>query len=911
MAPDVKDMKALATALKLAAAFNTPDRLAHEWIERDKRSLKPEDLESDERREWYDLRDSWENAIKSLRNKVDKFRLDTGFSPILRYWRQVGSMGEVGKVYLGYDSAQAKGYRIIEITFPVWFEELNLPTEEMSEEDVYKLVPVERLSDEQEQTLYEDFLEDLRQGGIDFTARPGVAQQTEAFRRRFDSTIDKRRTYNENVFRVDALVQAIIREHALAVAKPPGGPIVPVTELPWRANVVPVEFQGRVIFVDAGIKDILQQIWKCGFKTTYSCSGLREDHEPFISAIHPYVQFEGHEPPLKLAIERAGWQPFQYEDEVSFRGFAKLPHGLTDDDIKQSWANLVKEVCGIAPTAMPIREVKREIPSYVWVKLRVEEGMNLGEYFVHLFHDSFEVMFSGVLSTQALKDYLEEKEEYYDSREMLSFQGLSEGDVEAELKKMPWPFSSGEEIKLVWTPGDIEFTPKAMEWWNAFNKTYTRNELEAFDVERLKTIAKLKGVKVGKDKAEAVAYILGELPAKVNLPTTDLLMSLISAMEPVDEPLLKVKIKNSDYDAYSVDGERAFRAALGELLRSGKVFEPRPGWYQRTEKPELVEAMKKAAAETKAKLEEFEQLKKLGGIPPGAAKPPAAARPLTTAEISKLQDVYSDALFRQLGRVPPNALATFRVEIDKVKDKSYAEAQDHILGVANDIVGGFVAREGIERITPARRFEPERPAEEPIVMGRVPPAQPPKEPLEPEEMKFPRAPSRKEKEVFWNSFRYRLQEQGFNAFDFTDQFEEYIEKSQFASWRDLLTKFEYFTKSIMEGKALPPLWSWRGAPIPVGLEGVIRKTPAERLDDLIVHYTSVVIRNARSRDREAALGDLQKELEERGIIPSDMIITPTSPLFTEIRNAVMDAYKRKDDWFTNISLEELSRFLET
>lgn len=124
-------MKALATALKLAASFGTVDRLAQDWIERGMREKKPEDFEeASERRKWYDVRDSWKRAIDTLSKKVNKFRQETGYSPILRYWREVDSTGQTGKVYVGYDSQTAKGYKIVEINYPVWFEELNLPTEE-------------------------------------------------------------------------------------------------------------------------------------------------------------------------------------------------------------------------------------------------------------------------------------------------------------------------------------------------------------------------------------------------------------------------------------------------------------------------------------------------------------------------------------------------------------------------------------------------------------------------------------------------------------------------------------------------------------------------------------------------------------------------------------------------------------
>jgi hypothetical protein len=310
--------------------------------------------------------------------------------------------------------------------------------------------------------------------------------------------------------------------------------------------------------------------------------------------------------------------------------------------------------------------------------------------------------------------------------------------------------------------------------------------------------------------------------------------------------------------------------------------------------------------------EELEDV--LRAVVPPKPPTPVPPRPLTKDEIQRLQDLWSDAFFRELGRVPPNAMATFRVELEKVKDKPFLEAQEYLLGVARDLIADFVARRAIERVeVPRRAVEPYRPPEEEefVAIGRVPPTEPPKEPLEPPEMKFPRGPSRREELVLWDAFRYRLQEQGYNPFDYQDEFQEYIANTQFRDWKDLLERFEFFVKSIKEGKALPPLWQWKGMPIPVGLEGVLRKTPAERLQDVIVHFSSVVIRNARSIGKEATLEDLRKELEERALIPPDMIITPASPLYTEIRNALMAAYKRKDPWLANITLEELDKFLLT
>jgi hypothetical protein len=313
-------------------------------------------------------------------------------------------------------------------------------------------------------------------------------------------------------------------------------------------------------------------------------------------------------------------------------------------------------------------------------------------------------------------------------------------------------------------------------------------------------------------------------------------------------------------------------------------------------------------------------------MPSGAAIPtPTVPTPtpiretrgLTGGDINRLQDEWNNRLFRALGRVPPNSSSTFRVEVDKLKNGTYTEAKDALLKVADDIIAAFQARQLIRRAPMAGRII--RPGveeegglpREGVSIARIPPAEVPSHALEPEEMKFPRGPSSREREELWKAFRYRMQEQGYSAWDFEDEFDNYIMGTQFRDWKDLQEKFNIFASSIIRGEALPPLWQWRGIPIPVGLEGVLRKTPLERLQDAIVHFTSVVIKNQRWKGKEPTLMDLQMELVDRGLIPPDMMITPTSPLYGEIKNALTAAYNRKDIWLTNISLEELTRFLET
>lgn len=441
----------------------------------------------------------------------------------------------------------------------------------------------------------------------------------------------------------------------------------------------------------------------------------------------------------------------------------------------------------------------REIPSEVKVKLRVDEGMNVGEYFVHLLKDSFEVTFNAALSTQALKDYLEEKEDFYDAREMLSLQGLGEATVEEELKKLPWPFSSGEEIKLVWTAEDIDFSATAKQWWEDFNKVYLRPELEAFDFERLKTIAKLKGVRVGKGKAETVASILGEaIPAVTAAP------------------------------------------------------------------------------------------------PPTPAAKPLEKKGLTAADISKLQDIYSDRLFRELGRVPTNSLATFRVEIEKVKDKTFSEAEEYILGIADDIIGAFIAREGIEK-APTRRVEVYRPPPEegegfiPVRGGisAIPPE--PKSRLS-----FPRAPSSEEQAIFWEHFQDALDQMGKSYLDFRTVFAERM-VLPYRSWEAILKSYNELLSDIEAGRTV----TWISIAQRIAMPWR-EDTEENWRSDAICHLTSTQLYKTideliYSRSPEGCPG-----LESYGV-PN---VTPE-----EVKTVIKKAWKERSPWFITISKQWLEAFI--
>ena len=122
-------------------------------------------------------------------------------------------------------------------------------------------------------------------------------------------------------------------------------------------------------------------------------------------------------------------------------------------------------------------------------------------------------------------------------------------------------------------------------------------------------------------------------------------------------------------------------------------------------------------------------------------------------------------------------------------------------------------------------------------------------------------------------------------------------------------KFDIFVKTVMQGIALPPLFTWRGAPLPTSIKGEIQELePLEKLESLFVHYSSVVIRNKRSVGEIPTLEDLKKELEELVIIAPD---TPLSEIRDEAKIALTRAQEKNDFRLAGISTTEINDFLST
>ena len=344
------------------------------------------------------------------------------------------------------------------------------------------------------------------------------------------------------------------------------------------------------------------------------------------------------------------------------------------------------------------------------------------------------------------------------------------------------------------------------------------------------------------------------------------------------------------------------------------------------------------------------------GIEVAVTPPP---KELTEDEQKRLMDVFKAVLFKELGKVPANALAVFRVELERVKIMPYEEAKKAVEGLAEGIITAETWRKRVkvakpppprERVTRVG-FPPER-EEMPVVFGRIPPAYPPSEP-DTTAVPFPRAPSSRERVEFEKAFRYRLQEQGMSYMEYLKQFEDYVAHTVFKSWKHMLESYELVVDAILKGQRLPPLSLWKGVPVPYGLRPLLRAEPeitetyetmpeAEKARDLgrrdyefvriepepeitvvwrstkpfreliepvqynsIVKAATVVLKNAKFFRKPPTLKDIIVKLEEEfGIIATEQ----------DIKDIVADAWKNKEllpvPWFTTITLEELDELFK-
>ncbi|MEM1551589.1 MAG: hypothetical protein QXH03_02830 [Candidatus Bathyarchaeia archaeon] len=177
------------------------------------------------------------------------------------------------------------------------------------------------------------------------------------------------------------------------------------------------------------------------------------------------------------------------------------------------------------------------------------------------------------------------------------------------------------------------------------------------------------------------------------LPKEPIEIGLDEALSRVEELGFRVR----EEDLRKVENVKALEDKIERLSRNVEKLR---------RELELEKARKEAA------VKELERIR--AGAPPPPPPPiieAPAPRELTKEEVARLEDLFRATLFRELGRVPPNAIAELRTELETVKRLSFEEASRVIERLAMEI---------------AERFKPAVPRAPPAV---VPPAVRPPAPV--------------------------------------------------------------------------------------------------------------------------------------------------------------------------------------
>jgi len=298
--------------------------------------------------------------------------------------------------------------------------------------------------------------------------------------------------------------------------------------------------------------------------------------------------------------------------------------------------------------------------------------------------------------------------------------------------------------------------------------------------------------------------------------------------------------------------------------------------------------------------------------PPPVALPPPTKPPitpftgLTKAEEDRIETRFWSMLAEK-GITPAmakgrNYYAMFKDRVEtwksELRDTERTEAVKQVLekllpALIEDIQGLEAARAVVvERPPPPPERPPERivrvgiPEEEKPPVELPPefviyPVEKPKKPLSP--AAFPRSPTSEERAVLWDWFRYEMSRLGIDPYRYRKVMEERM-NIPYRTWEGMMKTFQEMVKDIEEGRplALIPLlripMPWEEAK---GLEKWRR--------DAIVHFTATKL----YKDME----ELIDALAEWGVYPR---VTEE-----EVKEAIKDAYAKKDIWFTAVPKEYL------
>lgn len=172
-------------------------------------------------------------------------------------------------------------------------------------------------------------------------------------------------------------------------------------------------------------------------------------------------------------------------------------------------------------------------------------------------------------------------------------------------------------------------------------------------------------------------------------------------------------------------------------------------------------------------------------------------------------------------------------------------------------------------------------------------------------MPFPRGLSHDEKEMFKRVFEEKIMNLNLNPYDYSSDFREYCLDWSFDDWNSAKKCLREVIKAIKSGE----IFYMRAGKMDPPCKPPNRKLYYEKhvfggkieRAKAIAHFAANVLSNARFNNQKPKIEDLLENLE---------IVEVFDVTKEEIRNAVMEAYNRKDLVYTTIALEEIEKFLE-
>jgi len=793
MAPDIEELKLFATALKMGSAFTSVDKLAFKWLERDNegrawRDLNPKELEEDEKREWYELHDSWERANRDLRGKIERFEKDpysNGASPILRYERIVESMGVRGKLFLGLNSHQAKGYRIIELDYPRWLEQLMqtdsdvFRSENLSEGEVYALVPSRGIDQEKLSVLRNDFWDAMKAAGVPaFEKRGEVTQLMAEFSSRLEKTIDTRLPFDANVLRIQALEEAIKREHALAV---PATRAISVTSpkviLGDKVAPAPKFSVNERVFYKGAFYTVLsrefssrEKIWR------YELSA------PGTIIIKPESEITPSKIPAAPAAEKPSKE--EAEEEKKLEKEAEEEREIPEEPEQTVYVKVI--VTGGVP-ANDKGEMKIETPEFTLMATTYEEFAKYSKLTADPWAEEqmWQRPIVAAFGVKTLNDILKDAEIELDLVEDLEASFGQEWDnIREALAENPAPFNKFARFIIKWRPDDLFWTETASDTHDVYMHKYTKEELLNLSKHSLQVIAKVKDLPTGSDQGALIDSIIafnpetaGEIaysnlkvppstPSPINpsvnvpikqpawqsgMPLTD--EQIEQAKEDAIQHIANEAIPRTVLMVYDQQGkDAALRVLKEQVMNWGQVG---PGEPDVRGTPKGVEVSNAIMNPTDVKIISYPDLldyilrwnelkaqaynkppapvtpvpvEKPAAAPTVVTKPTAVTQPPTPAprptkilsseDMRLLQDYWNTQFIRALGKVPAGFSSVFRIEFQEVKTLPFAEAKAAILAAADREIAS------IEQMQRARATIRQGEKIKPLAPPKMPPGRP-------------------------------------------------------------------------------------------------------------------------------------------------------------------------------------------